>query len=922
MHPSRLLLGFVLLAWGGLEPIFAHSQAAARGAGPPLAARVVADSLLLARAMQGQRVDSLIEILDRDVATARRRGDRGPLVRLLRLRGVGHALASRPAAIPDLDEALRLSEALGDSTLMMASLRWRAYMAGVQERFDEQERLARRLLGLAEAAADARMQAVAQNFIGWIARQRGDYRAALSHLEAAARAHRRSGNETEEAVVLTALGSVQIRLGDYSGARATCGRQLEIARRLGNRWLEAQAQTGLGTIESLVGDPIRALDAHRSAWEIQRSFGETVDAAKALAALIHSQHQAGRLEDAIVLGREAVAMCERRGFHSTRSAFLAQMGWIETDLDHPDAADRAWRRVLAMGDSADVESRVSAVQGLARRLGYANRPEEMRELLRARLPDLLPRCSSRSRLELQAALIQALGSGHRWQEALGLAEKWGAAAESLEANGIAMWIWRWAGTSNSALGRPERAQAAFERGIRNWEAWRREASHADWQERRTRMAIPLAQAYADFLASRSGVADSVRVAAAFDLIQRFKSRTLRERLSRSEATRRVGADRPITSGGLRADVLRPGELLLEWFAGENSTLLFAVSRREHRLIRFPNAEIRDPIKVARGLLERPPQHDTDFRGAAVATRELGHALLARVSDMVAGARTVIFAPDDLLHGIPFAALEIPGSRVHGALGEERSVVVVPSATVFAEVRSRRRPGSGRGLLAVSPGGRSSGRPTEAAEEVEWLAADFEEVTRIATQAGRPLAPTDLAGFGALHFAGHSAVDERFPWRSAIATSAAVKVGARAPDDSLGAALRAEAIVSSRLDARLAVLASCQTVGAQAARGEGVAGLASAFLAAGVPTVIATLWPVDDLATERLMREFYTHLGRGETAAHALRAAQARLRGQRVTRHPWYWAGFVLVGEGETTLPLRPRALSREGLLRRLAPGRP
>jgi hypothetical protein len=97
-----------------------------------------------------------------------------------------------------------------------------------------------------------------------------------------------------------------------------------------------------------------------------------------------------------------------------------------------------------------------------------------------------------------------------------------------------------------------------------------------------------------------------------------------------------------------------------------------------------------------------------------------------------------------------------------------------------------------------------------------------------------------------------------------------------------------------------VLASCLSVGGPVVSGEGVIGLTGAFLSAGVPAIVATLWPVDDRATEQLMRRFYAGLSRGLTASAALREAQRSLRDEPRTGHPFYWAGFVLVGNPEIT----------------------
>jgi hypothetical protein len=75
------------------------------------------------------------------------------------------------------------------------------------------------------------------------------------------------------------------------------------------------------------------------------------------------------------------------------------------------------------------------------------------------------------------------------------------------------------------------------------------------------------------------------------------------------------------------------------------------------------------------------------------------------------------------------------------------------------------------------------------------------------------------------------------------------------------------------------------------------------MSAGVPVVVSSLWPVDDRATARVMRSFYEHLARGETVATSLRLAQLDMRRTRGYAHPFYWAGFTVVGDGSLVVEI-------------------
>ena len=103
-----------------------------------------------------------------------------------------------------------------------------------------------------------------------------------------------------------------------------------------------------------------------------------------------------------------------------------------------------------------------------------------------------------------------------------------------------------------------------------------------------------------------------------------------------------------------------------------------------------------------------------------------------------------------------------------------------------------------------------------------------------------------------------------------------------------------------IPADLVVLSACETAKGRIFRAEGIVGLTRAFMAAGAPSVLCSLWRVDDEATRALMVRFY-ELWRpadgspGIAAAAALRRAQAHVRSQEAWRHPYYWAAWVLWG---------------------------
>ena len=114
------------------------------------------------------------------------------------------------------------------------------------------------------------------------------------------------------------------------------------------------------------------------------------------------------------------------------------------------------------------------------------------------------------------------------------------------------------------------------------------------------------------------------------------------------------------------------------------------------------------------------------------------------------------------------------------------------------------------------------------------------------------------------------------------------------DDGILTALEATGL--DLVGTQLVVLSACETGVGTVQNGEGVYGLRRALLLAGAQSLVVSLWKVEDGATRDLMVAFYRHVLAGEGRAAALRKAQLELRSRPATRHPFFWAGFIAVGD--------------------------
>jgi CHAT domain-containing protein len=295
---------------------------------------------------------------------------------------------------------------------------------------------------------------------------------------------------------------------------------------------------------------------------------------------------------------------------------------------------------------------------------------------------------------------------------------------------------------------------------------------------------------------------------------------------------------------------------------------------------------------------------------------------------------LIIAPDGALNFLPFETLL---DDDHYLL-ERFNIAYVPSATVLGELRedaTRIAPTGTADLLMFAnpafPGlatlgpDASKGAHTRALYESEGLSippipysgVEARFVQRLVDSRSRVylgkeateqrVKASPLERFRVVHFATHSLVSQRWPARSALLLAA----GADGMEDGL---LTVPEICSLRLASDLVVLSACRTARGHVLAGDGVQGLARAFLHAGSRAVLASLWDVDDDRTAVLMRRFYEELESGRSKSEALRAAKLSMIRDASMSAPRYWAGFILSGDAAGPIPLAGAAWWRNSAL--------
>ena len=148
----------------------------------------------------------------------------------------------------------------------------------------------------------------------------------------------------------------------------------------------------------------------------------------------------------------------------------------------------------------------------------------------------------------------------------------------------------------------------------------------------------------------------------------------------------------------------------------------------------------------------------------------------------------------------------------------------------------------------------------------------------------------------LHLATHGFVNDTVPLLSSLVLAEPPKNGSGSDEDGFLTARELLELDLSQVE--MTVLSACNTARGGQQKGEGIVGLTWALFAAGCPTQVLSQWAVNDASTATLMTRFYTQLKAGTSKADALRQAALSVSRQPATAHPYYWAPFILIGNGE------------------------
>ena len=328
--------------------------------------------------------------------------------------------------------------------------------------------------------------------------------------------------------------------------------------------------------------------------------------------------------------------------------------------------------------------------------------------------------------------------------------------------------------------------------------------------------------------------------------------------------------------------------MLDYFALPGGMALFVVRANGIQVARLAPDQTALAADVRR-FRQQLAARDVNYPAAALA---LYGKLVAPAAAALRGTDQWVISPDGPLWDLPFQAL-MDGAGRH--LLESHALSYAPSLTVLREIRRRQQdvPAAPLALLAMgNPAGSRTPLP-EAEDEVRRIGALYppsKSVVLTGVEARQDRFREQAPRAAVIHLATHAELNNFNPLYSYLTLA-----GASPGDDGM---LPASEILRLPLHARLAVLSACETARGQVGRGEGLLGMGWALAGAGVPASVLSQWKVDSAATRTLMVAFHRELlAKSASPAAALQRAALEVSRQPGWRNPFYWAGFIVLGDG-------------------------
>ena len=832
-------------------------------------------------------------------------GDKQEMAQALFEIGRIHAAQSRPEqALEYFQRSLSHSEASQDKSRMARALN----ALGITHRAQGRNELAlacyQKSRALSAELNDKAAVAKTLNNIGDLYIFQGRYAEALAALQQAVKTNEELGQSLDKLGMgyhLHNIGQVYRLQGRYEQALAYNHKSLKIRTEINDHEGIGGSQNNIGVIYKAQG-----LEAQAIAWfqKSLKSFEVATDkdgVAITLSNLGDIYRQQGRYDLALEQLQQSLRLHEEIGGRVGIAQSLRDLGLVYRDQGNYRAMLTVSRRAAQLAEEVNApEERWTAQESMGRALRALGEPESARQSFLAAIATI-------------EALRQQVAGGSQQQQSFlenklspwfGMIDLLVAQKEDAEALTFAE-----QGKARVLLDLLQTGHTNIQRSLSPQE-------RQEEEQQRSRLVALNSQLTR---ASLSAQPDAARVT-------ELKSQLVTARLDFEALETRLYVAHPelkIKRGELKpmalsetAALLNDQTALLEFAVGEDKTHLFVITKTKAAVeLKTYSVALKRKDLAQRTEQLRQYLAAKDLRYGLPA-RELYDLLLKPAAAQLNGKTRLVIVPDGPLWELPFQALMPAPNRF---LVEEKTISTAPSLTFLREMM---RLCEQRGNLATHANVLVIGNPALGGAEVlakrAELMGDKLEPLPFAEQQAVQLGQlyktnakvllgaaateqtikAEMPKYRILHLATHGVLDDRNPMYSHLVLA---QTGTTEKDDGL---LEARELLEMDLQADLVVLSACETGRGKMGAGEGMIGLTWALFVAGVPSTVVSQWKVADKSTAELMIAFHQQLQAKDikgkalfTKAEALRQAELQLLRNPPTRHPFHWAGFTLVGDG-------------------------
>lgn len=357
-----------------------------------------------------------------------------------------------------------------------------------------------------------------------------------------------------------------------------------------------------------------------------------------------------------------------------------------------------------------------------------------------------------------------------------------------------------------------------------------------------------------------------------------------------------------------AHTLQEGQVMYSYFLGQDVPYVFRMLKGDIQMFRISeDSKLEQLLSQWIQFVSSPSTGEQEISGDHA---RLGHSLFQLLlPELPEGTQQLLILPDQMLGYLPFETLLTisvsEGKRQFRELpylGKQYSVSYAHAAELWLQQLTHASPREIK-YLGIAPdfGTQLYGESIEQLsalthnqEEVKSVAAFMGGDVLIGEQASESALKSLISDTRILHFATHARTNESSRLPAAIFLHPD-------PDHREDGILSEKEIYGLQLNSPLIVLSACQTGMGPILKGEGLMSLARAFQYAGGQRILTTLWRIDDLAAANLSRTFFQHLAQDMPVEQALHLSRKEWLDQSDNYHchPYFWAGFVLIGDGGT-----------------------